>query len=89
MNPSGVKHSGSKIVPHSDFQAGTTSEGKHKILLGKPEGTHPCGRLNIRWEDNVIRGLKEVDYEGDWKAPVQDRVAWRAFVLAARNLRVP
>ena len=31
MNPSGVKHSGSKIVPHLDFRAGTNSEDPCKI----------------------------------------------------------
>ena len=39
----------------------------HKILLGKPEGTRPRGRLKIRWEDNINRDLKQVDYEVDWK----------------------
>ena len=38
-----------------------------KILIGKPEGTRPRGRPKIRWEDNIISDLKEVDYEGDWK----------------------
>ena len=37
------------------------------ILLGKPEGTSPRGRPKIRWEDNIIRDSKQVDYEGDWK----------------------
>ena len=38
--------------------------------------------------DNIIRDLKEVDYEGDWKALAQDRLTWCAYVLAAMNLRV-
>ena len=61
----------------------------HKILLGKPERTRPRGRPKIRWEDNIIRDLKEVDYEGDWKTLALDRVTWPAYVLAAMNLRVP
>ena len=40
--------------------------GEHKLLVGKPEGKRPRGRLKIRW-DNFIWDLKEVDYEGDWK----------------------
>ena len=36
----------------------------HKILLGNPEGTRPRGKPKIRWENNIIRDLKEVDYEG-------------------------
>ena len=39
----------------------------HKIFLGKPEGTRPCGRPKVRREGNIIKDLKEVDYEGDWK----------------------
>ena len=35
----------------------------HKILLGKTEGTHPRGMVKIRWEDNIIRVLKMVDYK--------------------------
>ena len=42
----------------------------HKIFLGKPEEIRPRGRPKIRWEDNIIRDLKEVDYEGDWKTLV-------------------
>ena len=43
----------------------------------------------MRWEDNIIWDLKQVGYEGDWKALAEDRVTWRAYVLAAMNLRVP
>ena len=57
----------------------------YKILLGKPEGTRPRGRPKIRWEDNIVRDLKEVDYEGDWQTLSQDRLTWRAYVLAAMN----
>ena len=42
-------------------------EGAHKLLIGKPDGKHPRGRLKIRWKENIIWDLKEVDYEGDWK----------------------
>mgnify|MGYP000604360692 CR=1 FL=1 len=40
-------------------------------------------------KDNIIRDLKEVDYEGDWKTLDQNRVTWRAYVLAAMNFWVP
>ena len=48
-----------------------------------------CGRPKIRWEDNIIRDLEEIDYEGNWKALAQNKVTWHAYVLAAKNLRVP
>ena len=43
----------------------TDGDGRraHKFLLEKSEGKCPCGRLKIRWKDNTIRDLKEVDYE--------------------------
>ena len=37
----------------------------------------------------IIRDLKEVDCEGDWKTLAWNRVTWRAFVLEAINLQVP
>ena len=52
----------------------------HKLLQGKPEGKCPYGRPKITWEDNIIRDMKEVGYE--------DRVKWRAYAVAAMNLRV-
>ena len=55
----------------------------HNILLEKPEGKWPHGRLKIRWEDDIIRDLKEVDYKSDWKTVGQDRVTWCAYVLVA------
>ena len=58
-------------------------------LIRKPEGKPPPDRLKIRWEDNIFRYLKEIDYEGDWKALAQDRVTWRAYVLTTMNRWVP
>ena len=37
----------------------------YKILQEKPEERRPRCRPKIRWENNIIRELKEVDYEGD------------------------
>ena len=34
----------------------------------------PRGRPKIRWENNIIKDLKKVDYEGDWKILAQDGV---------------
>ena len=35
MNPSGVKYSASKIDPHLDFRAGTTSEDPRKVYKNR------------------------------------------------------
>jgi hypothetical protein len=33
--------------------------GVHRVLVGKPEGTRPLGRLRFRWEDNIKMDLQE------------------------------
>ena len=35
------------------------------VLLGKPEGKRPLGRLTRRWEDNIEMDHKEVGW-GAW-----------------------
>ena len=60
----------------------------HKLLLGKPEGKHTCGRPKIRWEDNISWDLKEVDCKGYWKTLSQDSVTWHAYALVEMNLWV-
>ena len=31
-----------------------------RVLVGKPEGKRPIGRLRRRWEDNIKMDLREV-----------------------------
>jgi hypothetical protein len=38
--------------------------GVYRVLVGKPEGKRPLGRLRRRWEDNIKMDLQEVGYEG-------------------------
>jgi hypothetical protein len=62
----------------------------YRVLVGKPEGRRPLGRLGRRWEDNIKMDLQEVECECmDWIYVVQDRHRWRALVNAVMNLRVP
>ena len=64
--------------------------GVHRVLVGKPDGKIPVGRLRHRWEDNIKMELQEVGGVcGDWVELVQDRDRWRALVGTVRNLRVP
>jgi hypothetical protein len=62
----------------------------YRILVGKPEGKRPLGRLRRRWVDNINMDLREVGWDGrDWIDLAQDRDRWRAYVNVVMNLRVP
>jgi hypothetical protein len=58
----------------------------HRVLVGKPEGKRPLGRLRRRWEDNIKMDLQEVGGgRGDWMELAQDRDRWLALVSTVRN----
>jgi hypothetical protein len=42
----------------------------YRVLVGKPEGRRPFGRLRLRWENNIKMDLQEVR----WRA-------WKGFVF--------
>ena len=64
--------------------------GVCRVLVRKPEGKRPLGRLRRRWEDNIKMDLQEVGCGGlDWIELAQDRDRWWALVNAVMNLRVP
>ena len=64
--------------------------GVHKVLVRKPEGKIPLGRLRRRWEDNVKMDLQEVGRGcGDWTELAEDKDRWRALVSTVMNFRVP
>jgi hypothetical protein len=61
----------------------------YKVLVGKPEGKRPLGRLRRRWEDGIRIDLREIGLRGvDWIRLAQDRDLWRVVVSAVMNLRV-
>ena len=63
--------------------------GAWKLLVGKAEGKRPVGKPRMRWENNIIHDLREVDYTvTDWKTLAEDREVWRAYVHAVINLWV-
>jgi hypothetical protein len=62
----------------------------YRLLMGKPEGKRPLGRLTRMWVDNIKMHLLEIGWGGvDWIVLAQDRDKWRALVNAVMNLRVP
>jgi len=66
------------------------SIGAYRVLVGKPEGERPLGRLRRRWEDNIKTDLQDVGCGVmDWIDVAQGRDRWRALVNAVMNLRVP
>jgi hypothetical protein len=57
----------------------------HRVLVGKPEGKRPLGRLRRRWEDNIKMDLQEVGGGcGDRMELAQDRDRWQALVSTVR-----
>jgi hypothetical protein len=53
-------------------------QNAYKILVGKPEGKRPHGRLVCIWEDNIKIDLKERMWEGvDWIHLAQNRDWWQ------------
>ena len=64
--------------------------GVYRVLVGKPEGKRPMGRLRRRWVDNIRMDLQEIGCGYmDWIGLTQDRDRWRTLVSAVMNLRVP
>jgi len=64
--------------------------GVHRVLVGRPEGKRPLGRLKRRWGDNIKMDLQEEGGGcGDWIELAEDRDSWRALVSTVMNLRVP
>ena len=64
--------------------------GVYTVLVGKPEGKRPLGRLRLRWLDNIRMDLQEMGFGYmDWIGLAQDRDRWRTLVSAVMNLRVP
>jgi hypothetical protein len=62
----------------------------YMILVGKPEGKRPLGRLRCRWVDNIKMDLSEIRWDGmDWIDLAENRDQWRALVNTIMNFRVP
>jgi hypothetical protein len=62
----------------------------YRILVGKPEEKSPLGRPRRRWVNNIIIGLREVEWDDmDQIDLAKDRDKWRALVNTVMNLRVP
>ena len=64
--------------------------GVYRVLVGKPGGKRPLGRLRRRWDDNIKMDIQEVGCGGvDWLELAQDWDRWWALVNMVMNLRAP
>jgi hypothetical protein len=64
--------------------------GAYRILVGRPEGRRPLGRLRRKWDDNIKKDHQEVGCGGmDWIELAGGRDRWWALVNAVMNLGVP
>jgi hypothetical protein len=62
----------------------------YRILVGKPAGKRPLGRLRCRRVDNIKMDLREVGWGGmEWIELAQHKDQWRALLNTVMNLRVP
>jgi len=65
--------------------------GVYGVLVRKPEGKRPAGRLRRRWEDDIKMDLQEVELGGGgmvWIDLDRDTYRWRELVNVVMNLRV-
>jgi hypothetical protein len=63
--------------------------GVYRVLVGKPDGKRPLGRLRHRWEDNIKMALQEFGGgRGDWMEMAEYRDRWRALVGTVRDFRL-
>jgi hypothetical protein len=61
----------------------------YKVLVKKPEGKRPLGRLRNRWKDGIRMDLREIGLGGvDWIRLTQARNRLLFVVSAVMNLRV-
>jgi hypothetical protein len=61
----------------------------YRVLVGKPEGKRPLGRLRRRWEDGIRTDLRDIGWGSvAWIQLAQDRDRWRALVNTVIHLRV-
>jgi hypothetical protein len=61
----------------------------YRILVGRPGGTRPRGRLRRRWVDNNKMDLRNIEWDGMNRIDlVQDWEKWRDRMKTVMNLPV-
>jgi len=62
----------------------TEDNNVKKIKKWKPIGKRPTGRPKLRWEDDVLEDIKNMNV-CNWKKVAQDRERWKKVVEQART----
>jgi hypothetical protein len=62
----------------------TEDNNVKKIKRWKPIAKRPTGRPKLRWEDNVLEDIKNMNVS-KWKNVAQDRERWKKEVEQART----
>jgi hypothetical protein len=61
----------------------------YKVLMGKPEGKRPLGKLRCRWEDGIRMDLREIGWGSvEWIQLGKDMDWWWALVNTVMSLWV-
>jgi hypothetical protein len=62
----------------------------YRVLVGKPEGKRPMGKLRSRWKDNTKMDLQGVGCKAmNCIELPHENETWRTFVNVVMNIRVP
>jgi hypothetical protein len=82
-----IKSKGMRWVRHAAHMG---EERKvYRVLVGKPEGKRPFGRLRCRWDNGIRIDLREIGWRClEWIQLAQDRCQWWALVNIVMNLQV-
>jgi hypothetical protein len=90
-SPSIIRVMKSRRMRWTGHAAGMGEKRKaFRLLVGKPQGKRPLGRLRRRWVNNIKVDLLEIGWGGvDWIELAQDRDRWRALMNSMLNLLVP
>jgi hypothetical protein len=60
-----------------------------KVLVRKSEGKRPLRRPELKWIDNIIMDLREIEWEDmGWMNLDEDRDQWQALLDTVINLRL-
>jgi hypothetical protein len=60
------------------------------MLVGKPEGKRPLGRLRRRRVDHIKMDFRDIGWDNmHWIDLAEDRDQWEDLVSTIMNLRVP